>query len=131
MIEKKEVKTSRAPVPAGPYSQAIKAGYLVFCAGQIALDPETGKLINTSIETETARAIENLKEVLLAAGSSLDNVVKTTIFVCNIQDFVRINGVYSSYFNGTLPPARSFVQVNALPKGAGVEIECIALTQDT
>ncbi|HUT63877.1 MAG TPA: Rid family detoxifying hydrolase [Anaerolineae bacterium] len=131
MKEKRKVITSKAPVPVGPYSQAIKAGDFIFCAGQIALDPETGELVNTNIETETARAIENLKEVLEAAGSSLDRVVKTTIFMINIRDFERMNTVYSSYFSGAAPPARSTVQVDALPKGAGIEIECIALAPNT
>lgn len=127
-MEKQEIKTSSAPDPVGPYSQAIKAGELIFCSGQIALDPETGELVTADIKAETSRVMENLKAVLEAAGSSLDRVVKTTIFVRDIADFSRINSVYASYFSNTVPPARSTVQVAGLPKGAGIEIECIALS---
>lgn len=122
-----EVKTGKAPAPVGPYSQAIKAGEFIFCSGQIALDPETGELVNPDIETETAKVMENLKAVLEAAGSSLDRVVKTTIFVMDMNDFGLVNKVYSSFFSTSSPPARATVQIAALPKGAGVEIECIAL----
>ena len=128
-MEKHEIKTTSAPDPVGPYSQAIKAGELIFCSGQIALDPKTGKLVTAGIEAETSRVMENLKAVLKATGSSLDRVVKTTIFVRDMADFGRINSVYGSYFNNTVPPARSTVQVAELPKGAGVEIECIALSE--
>ena len=126
-MEIQEVKTDKAPAPVGPYSQAIKAGEFIFCSGQIALDPETGELVNPDIETETAKVMENLKAVLEAAGSSLDRVVKTTIFVRDMNDFGSINKVYGSFFSTSSPPARATVQIAALPKGAGVEIECIAL----
>ena len=104
-MEKQEVKTTKAPEPVGPYSQAVKAGEYVFCSGQIALDPETGELVSGDIETETRLAMENLKAVLEAEGSSLDKVVKTTIFLRDISDFKRINNIYALYFN-KLPPAR-------------------------
>ena len=127
-MEKKEIRTDRAPSPVGPYSQAVQSGGFIFCSGQIALEPDTGKLMDADIESETKRAMENLKAVLEAAGSSLDHVVKTSIFLRDINDFGRVNSVYASYFKD-IPPARSTVQAAALPKGAGVEIECIAQTQ--
>ena len=127
-MEKRDVKTPKAPEPVGPYSQAVKTGEFVFCSGQIALDPETGELVSGSIEAETTRVMENLKAVLEAAGSSLERVVKATIFVKDMNDFGRINAVYGSFFSGSIPPARATVQVAALPKGANVEIECIALS---
>ena len=126
-MEKQIIQTHKAPDPVGPYSQAIKSGVFIFCSGQIALDPETGDLVNPDIETETAKVMENLKAVLKAAGSSFDMVVKTTIFVRDMNDFERVNNVYISFFSTLSPPARATVQVAALPKGAGVEIECIAL----
>ena len=128
-MTKQEIKTRKAPEPVGPYSQAIKAGSFIFCSGQIAIDSSTGESVNKDIETETAFVMENLKAVLEAAGSSLDSVVKTTIFVRDINDFRRINSIYGSYFNNTSPPARATVQAAGLPKGAGVEIECIACVE--
>ena len=125
-MEKQEVRTDKAPAPLGPYSQAIVAGGFVFCSGQIALIPETGEMDSATIETETARVMENLKTVLEAAGSSLGKVVKTTIFVRDMNDFARINEVYGSYFKG-VAPARATIQAAALPKDAGVEVECVAL----
>lgn len=127
-MEIQVIKTNKAPVPVGPYSQAIQAGEFIFCSGQIALDPETGELFSGDIETETARVMNNLKAVLEAAGSSFDRVVKTTIFVRDMNDFGRINTVYGSFFNPSSPPARATIQISALPKGANVEIECTALS---
>ena len=126
-MEKREIKTAEAPNPVGPYSQAVVAGDFVFCSGQIALDPQTGGFINDTIEHETARVMENLDAVLQAAGSSLDRVVKTTIFLKDMADFPKMNEVYAGYFSD-VPPARATIQVGKLPKDAGVEIECIALS---
>ncbi|MBT4484542.1 MAG: RidA family protein [Candidatus Latescibacteria bacterium] len=128
MMEKRDIKTSKAPEPVGPYSQAVKTGDFIFCSGQIALDPKTGELLSDSIEAETTLVMENLKAVLEAAGSSLERVVKTTIFVTDMNDFGSINAVYGSFFGGSIPPARATVQVASLPKGARVEVECIALS---
>ena len=124
-MTKKTVRADGAPAPVGPYSQAVVSGGFVFCSGQIALDPGTGALADRDIESETARVLENLKAVLEAAGSSLERVVKTTVFLRDMGDFARMNAVYGAYFPGN-PPARSTVQVGALPKGVRVEIECIA-----
>ncbi len=125
-MNKREVRTTNAPEPVGPYSQAVIAGGFVFCSGQIALDPRTGELINNDIESETAQVMENLKAVLESAGSSLDRVVKTTIFLKDMSDFARVNEVYGSCF-GEIPPARATVQAASLPKNANVEIDCIAI----
>jgi 2-iminobutanoate/2-iminopropanoate deaminase len=119
------VATDRAPAAVGPYSQAVRIGNLVYTAGQIALDPATGKLVEGGIEAETRRALQNLQAVLEAAGTSLVNVIKTTVFLQDMGDFGAMNGVYSQFFNVS-PPARSAVQVAALPLGAQVEIEAIA-----
>ena len=128
-MEKREVRTDKAPDPAGPYSQAVISGSLVFCSGQIALVPGTGEFAGKDIESETTQVMENLKTVLESAGSSLQEVVKTTIFLSDMDDFARVNKVYGSYF-GEIPPARSTVQVAKLPKGASVEIDCIAKIND-
>ncbi|MBN1291678.1 MAG: RidA family protein [Candidatus Latescibacteria bacterium] len=125
-MEKHEVKTKKAPEPVGPYSQAVIAGQFVFCSGQIALDPASGQLITGNIEEETVCVMNNLKEVLKSAGSSLDNVVKTTIYLQNMDDFISVNKVYGSFFS-QIPPSRATVQVACLPKNAHVEIDCIAL----
>ena len=125
MKTKSVVKTSEAPAAVGPYSQAVCAGGFVFTAGQIPLDPTTGRLVNGGIEAETERVLENLKAVLAAAGSSLDRVVKTTVFLRDMNDFTAMNQVYARYFPAE-PPARSTVQA-ILPKDARVEIEAVAL----
>jgi len=122
-----EIRTGKAPEPVGPYSQAVRAGGFIFCSGQIALDPDTGKIIGGGIEAETALVMDNLKAVLEAAGSSLEKVVKTTIYVRDMGDFSAVNRVYAACFTSSTAPARATVQVAALPKGAGVEIDCIAL----
>ncbi len=127
-MEKREVKTDKAPKPVGPYSQAVTAGDFVFCSGQIAINPQTGELIIDDVESETRRVMENLKAVLASAGSSFDRVVKTTIFLKNIDDFVPVNEIYGSYFS-EIPPARSTVQAANLPKGVRVEIDCIAVAR--
>lgn len=119
------VHTDQAPAAIGPYSQAIAYGELVFTSGQIPLDPRTGELLRGSIQEETARVLDNLGAVLEAAGASFDTVIKTTIFLTDMGDFQAVNEIYGQKFTGT-KPARSTVQVAALPKGARVEIEAIA-----
>lgn len=126
MIRKK-IETSRAPSAIGPYSQAISFGDLVFCSGQIPLDPETGELVGGGdIRAETHQVMKNLSAVLEASGGALARVVKTTIFLADLADFGAVNEIYAEYFPGEAPPARSTVEVAALPRGARVEIECIA-----
>ena len=124
--ERKVVATKEAPQPIGPYSQAIKAGGFVFASGQIALDPANGKLIEGDIKAQTERVLKNLSAVLAAAGSSLDRVVRTTVFLKNISDFPAMNEVYGQFFKNE-PPSRSTVQVAALPKDALLEIDVLAL----
>ncbi|GMV37947.1 MAG: reactive intermediate/imine deaminase [Fimbriimonadales bacterium] len=121
------VGTDRAPAAIGPYSQAIKAsGTLLFTSGQIPLEPATGEMVSGDIAAQTTRVLENLKAVLEAGGASLADVVKTTIFLADMTDFATVNTVYAEFFP-TDPPARSTVQVAALPKGARVEIEAVAV----
>lgn len=125
MTDLREVQTLEAPAAIGPYSQAIIAGGFVFTAGQIPLDPATGELVGGDIGVQAERVLENLKAVLDAAGSSLTNVVKCTVFLADIGDFAAVNEAYARYFSEPYP-ARSAVQAAALPKGARVEIEAIA-----
>lgn len=120
------IQTERAPKAIGPYSQAIRAGGLIFCAGQIPLDPATMNLVEGDIETQTRRVLQNLSAVLEAAGSSLSRVVKTTVFMADLGEFARMNAVYGEFFTSA-PPARSTLQAAALPRGARIEIECVAL----
>ncbi len=122
---KKVISTANAPQAIGPYSQAIEAGGFVFVSGQIPLVPATGELVEGSVEVQTARVLENLKAILEAAGSSLESVVKTTVYITNMDDFVKVNGIYGQYFQEN-PPARVCVEVSKLPKGALVEIDVIA-----
>lgn len=119
------ISADRAPKAIGPYSQAIRYGDLVFTAGQIALDDRTGQLVEGGIEAQTRRVLDNLKAVLEAAGSSLDQVLKTTVFLRDLGDFEKMNAVCAEYFS-RVPPARSTVQVAALPRGSLIEIECVA-----
>lgn len=125
-MTKKIIKTHTAPQAIGPYSQAVKAGGFIFASGQIPLDPETGELVSGTMEEETVRVIENIKAIFEAAGSGLDSVVKTTIYLIDMGDFAEVNRVYGRYFQSQ-PPARATVQVAGLPKGARVEIEAIAV----
>lgn len=127
MPDKAVVRTEAAPAPfaGAPYSQAIRLGDLVFVAGQIPLDPATGKLVDGGIEEQTRQVFENIRAILDAAGSSLDNLLKTTVFLSNLDDFAGMNEVYAG-FVGDRPPARSTVEVSRLPAGALVEIEVIA-----
>ncbi|WP_353663180.1 RidA family protein [Hydrogenimonas sp. SS33] len=121
------VHTDKAPQAIGPYVQAVKTGNLVFTSGQIALTPE-GEMTEADVEKQTGQVMRNLKAVLEAAGSSLQKVVKTTIFLADMDDFAKVNAVYEKWFDGH-KPARSTVAVKTLPKNALVEIECIALAE--
>jgi endoribonuclease L-PSP, putative len=123
---KKIISTTDAPAAVGPYSQAIRAGNLVFCSGQIPLDPGSGKMVEGDITAQTRRVLQNIAAVLRAEGLSFENIVKTTIFLTDLGDFQTVNELYGSYFKSD-PPARSTVQVPALPKGANVEIEVVAV----
>lgn len=123
------VLTDRAPAAIGPYSQAIAANGFLFVSGQIPLDPETGAMITGSIEDKTHQVMKNLKAVAEAAGTDLARVVKTTIFLKDMDDFAVVNAAYSDYFEGS-PPARSTIQVAALPKGADLEIEAVIILPD-
>jgi len=128
--EKREVVfTELAPKPVGPYSVAIKQGNLVFTAGQIGLDPLTNEIVAGGVEAETRQVLTNLKHILEAAGSSLDHVLKTTVFLRDMGDFAAMNAVYATFFTKE-PPARSTIAVAALPKGAAVEIEAIGWIVD-
>ena len=126
-----QIFTAEAPAAIGPYSQAIAAGPWVFTSGQIALDPTTGALVAGSVEAETEQILRNLVAVLAAAGCSPTDVIKTTIFLADMNTFSAVNAIYGRFFEvaGTAPPARSTVQVARLPKNAQVEIEAIALRQ--
>lgn len=119
------VSTPNAPAALGPYSQAVDTGSTVYCSGQLGLDPATGNLAD-GVQAQTHQALKNLQAVLNEAGLSLDNVVKTTVFVQDLADFGTVNEIYGTYFHGGFP-ARSCVQIAALPKNAIVEIECIAV----
>ena len=119
------VSTASAPAAIGPYSQAIILDGMVYCSGQVGLDPATGQLVEGDVRTQAQRALQNLSAVLEAAGSSLANVVKTTVFLTDMANFTAMNEIYASFFGDT-PPARSTVAVAELPKGAQVEIEAIA-----
>ena len=128
-IKRQIINTDKAPAAIGPYAQANRIGDFVFTSGQIPLDPGTGLIAGVSIEEQTERVLENLKAVLEAAGASLGSVIKTTVFLTDMADFAKINDVYARYFTGDMLPSRSAVQVCALPKGAMIEIEAIALAE--
>jgi 2-iminobutanoate/2-iminopropanoate deaminase len=119
------VSTEKAPGAIGPYSQAIKTGGMLFCSGQIPIDPETGEFISNDIGEQTEQVLKNLTAVLEAGGMNLGNVVKTTVFLADMSDFAAMNEVYGRYFNEN-KPARATVQAARLPRDAKVEIECIA-----
>ena len=124
---KKILFTDKAPAPIGPYNQAVLVGNTLYTSGQIALHPETMELVLDNIEVETKQVMENMKAVLEAAEMTFDNVVKTTIFIMDMNDFGRINAVYGTYFDEKTAPARETVQVAGLPKGVNVEISMIAI----
>ena len=121
----KIISTDHAPAAVGPYSQAVKSGNVLFCSGQIALDPATGILVSNDIKSQTEQVMQNISAVLAASGATFADVVKTTCFLADINDFAVFNEVYSLYFAGK--PARSCVAVSALPKGALVEVEVVAV----
>ncbi|HEY3313381.1 MAG TPA: RidA family protein [Anaerolineales bacterium] len=125
-FEKKVIQSEKAPKAIGPYSVAIESGGFVFCAGQTGIDPATGDLVSADLEAQTRQVLTNLKNVLEAAGTSLDRVVKTTVFLRDMADFPKMNAIYAEYFSSN-PPARSTIAVAGLPKGGIVEIEAIAL----
>jgi len=124
---KKVITTTKAPTPIGPYNQAILSGNTLYTSGQIAFDSETNKLVLDNITNETKQVMVNMKAVLAAAGMTFENVVKTSIFISNMNDFGAINTVYGSYFNEATAPARETVQVACLPKNVNVEISMIAV----
>lgn len=123
---KKIISTAKAPAAIGPYSQAIITGSLLFASGQIPIDPATGQIVEGGIEEQATRVFENIKAILEEAGTSLDNVVKTTCFISDMNNFAAVNGIYAKYFGEDTPPARSAVEVSRLPKDVMIEIEVIA-----
>ena len=125
-MNKETVTTEKAPGAIGPYSQAIKAGGMVYCSGQIPIDPSTGNFVSDLVAEQTEQVLKNLSEVLTAAGSSLEDVVKTTVFLADMNDFAEMNEVYAKFFSEN-KPARATVQAARLPRDARVEIECIAI----
>ena len=124
---KKVINTVNAPSPIGPYNQAVLSGNTLYTSGQIALNPVTGELVKDSIEVETKQVMENMKAVLTEAGMTFENVVKSSIFVKNMNDFAKINAVYGNYFNAETAPARETVEVGNLPLFVNVEISMIAI----
>ena len=127
MSDRTIVSTDGAPAAIGPYSQGVKGAGLVHCSGQIAMDPATGEVIGDDAATQAEGALRNLQAVLEAAGSSLDKVLKCTVFLVDMGEFAAVNEVYGRYFSGDSPPARATVEVSGLPKGALFEIDCVAL----
>ncbi len=129
MVSRRVIRTDLAPTPVGPYNQAIAAtGQMIFLAGQIALDPATGQIVGASdVAKQTEQVMSNLKAVLEAAGATFENVVKTSVFLKNMDDFAAMNEVYAHYFTEATAPARACVEVSRLPKDVLVEIECIAV----
>ena len=122
------VTTSAAPAPVGPYNQAVKAGGMLFCSGQIALDPASGAMVGDGdVEAETRQVLANLQAVLQEAGCTPQQVVRTTVFLADLADFAKVNALYAEVFGAGVSPARACVQVAALPKAARVEIDCIAV----
>lgn len=132
LMQRTKISTPNAPAAIGPYNQAIRFGQFVFTSGQIALDPATGELVGDDVQTQTHRVCQNLQAVLNSAGTSLTNVVKTTVFLTRMSDFQAMNAVYASYFDGSdvMMPARTTVAVAELPRKALVEIECVALVEE-
>ncbi len=124
---KKVIQTDQAPAPIGPYNQAILSGGTLYVSGQIAIDPRTGELVQDDIQVETRMVLNNLQAVVRSAGMELENVVKCSIFISDMNAFSQINEVYSEFFDGPTAPARETVQVSVLPKNVNVEISCIAV----
>lgn len=127
-MQRTQISTDKAPGAIGPYSQAIRYGQFVYTSGQVALDPASGELVGDDVQTQTHRVLQNLQAVLASAGTSLDNVIKTTVFLARMSDFQAMNAVYVTYFGGA-KPARSTVAVAELPRKALVEIECVAIVE--
>ena len=125
MALRQAVSTDQAPEAIGPYSQGMRSGSLLFCSGQIPLDPSSGELVKDDIEGQTRRCLENLAAVCDAAGGSLSQAVRCTVYLTDMNDFARVNEVYASFFDGADPPARVAIGVAALPKGADVEVDAI------
>ena len=127
MSSKTVIKTTNAPDPVGSYNQAIKSGNFIFCSGQIAINPKTNKVdCLGNIEEETIQVLNNLKAVLIAGGAKTEDVIKTTIFLTNLNNFQIVNEIYSKFFEGINSPARACVEVSSLPKGVMIEIDCVA-----
>ena len=127
-MEKQIIQTDNAPSPVGPYNQAIVAsGKMLFCSGQIAIDPSTGTILDGDVQTQTKQVMANLAAVLEAAGADWSNVVKTGVFLKDMNDFAAVNEIYATYFDEATAPARACVEVARLPKDVLVEIECIAV----
>ena len=124
---KKAILTNKAPLPIGPYNQAINYENMLFVSGQIPLDPDSNELINTGIEDETNQVMKNIQAILTEAGMSFNNIVKTSIFLKDMDNFKPVNETYGNYFEGVIPPARETVQVSKLPLDVNVEISCIAI----
>jgi len=129
-MQRTQISTNQAPAAIGPYSQAIRCGQFVYASGQIALDLVSGELVGEDVQVQTHRALQNLQAVLSSAGTSLANIVKTTVFLAHMNDFQAMNAIYATYFTG-VAPARSTVGVAELPRKALVEIECVALIEDS
>jgi len=129
MPERKIITAEKAPKPIGPYSAGVRAGPFIYTAGQIGIDPATGDLVSGGIEAETHQVLTNVKNILEAAGASMDRVVKTTVFLGDMLDFARMNAVYAQFFP-SVPPARTTVAVAGLPKGASVEIDAVAILEE-
>jgi 2-iminobutanoate/2-iminopropanoate deaminase len=125
ILEKKTIKTADAPQAIGPYSQAVKAGGLVFVSGQIPIDPKSGNVIQVDIKVQTRQVMENAKAILSAAGCGMSQVVKTTIYLQNMSDFAAVNEIYGGYFPSD-PPARATVEVSRLPKDVAIEMDFVA-----
>ncbi|WP_289023821.1 RidA family protein [uncultured Salegentibacter sp.] len=126
---KKIIKTNQAPAPIGPYNQAVLTGNMLFISGQIALNPKTGELETEELQKETIRVMENLKAILAEAGMDFENVIKTSIFISDMNNFAKINEIYANYFNAETAPARETVEVANLPKFVNVEISAIAVKE--
>lgn len=124
---KKEIRTDHAPKAIGPYSQAVRAGNTVYASGQLPVDPQTGKIVDGTVTEQTTKVLENVSAILKEAGMNSSNVVKTTVFLQDLNDFQAMNNVYAQFFNGEILPARSTVQAAKLPLGVMVEIDFIAI----
>ncbi len=126
-LSKKAIQTKSAPSPVGPYEQAILAGGWLYCSGQIALDPFSGVMVGDgNVEAETKQVLSNLLAVLNKAGADASNVIRTTIYLVNLEDFKKVNKIYSDFFQDQICPSRACVEVSGLPKGGLVEIDCVA-----